>query len=491
MFESIFDWLPIVIGLLVIVWVLRLRVIVPPKYADVVTRKSGFEIYSADRSVTMRNGKMIGVPNTVYYQFPSWIPYLGTLVKRMPLTIIEIPITNYKTFAKGNARFVVDVSVYCQINDVLQAAQKFPGNTIDDFKTGIQEIVVSAIRKATTSYVVEDVIAKRQEIASDIFNDIKDDVTKWGVELTNVAIVDIRDPYKTDASGNVITDAKGERLLETTVIRDISNKSEAGINSISRQEVANKKREAEIAEAENRQEAETRKIEADEAIEKRNQAKDQAVALARQEAVTKQLEVERTEKETRADIGANVAMKTADGQRRATIQIADGNREKMVLEGKGDSEKTKLVGLAEADIIKAKRVAEAEGLSAIADAQKKQQEDAIEIQQIELGKAVYTAYAEALSKADIRFIGSGDPKSFLELFTPGGGLKIGGSLGGVVEGLENTSPETLAKVSDLLDKTGIKDLLNSPAVTDLLKGLSSETKTSEKEGEAKQDPSQP
>lgn len=481
MFASVFSLTPIVFVLLIIIWVLSLRRIVPPKFADVVTRKSGFEIYSADKTVTMRNGTKLHVPNTVYYQFPSWMPVIGTTVKTMPLTIIEIPVANYKTFAKGNARFVVDTSVYCQITDVLQAAQKFPGNTIDDFQAGIREIIVSAIRKATTSYVVEDVIAKRQEIALDIFNDIKDDVTKWGVELTNVAIVDIRDPYKEDAGGKVICDRAGEPILETTVIRDISNKSEAGINSISRKEVANRKREAEMAEAENRQAAETRKIEADEAIEKRNQAKDQAVALARQEAVTKQLEVERTEKETRADIGANVAMKTADGERRATIQTAEGEREKAVLEGKGVSEKTKLVGLAEADVVKAKKVAEAEGLSAIADAQKKQQENAIEIQRIEMEKAVYTAYAGALGQADVRYIGSGDPKAFLDLFTPGGGLKVGGGLGGLIAGLENTSPGTLSKLSEALEKQGLKEILNNPAVEEFLRGLSTETPPSDED----------
>lgn len=476
MFETPFDYIPVILSLLVIIWVLHLRKIVPPKYADVVTRKSGFEIYSADKTVTMRNGTRLTAPNTVYYQFPAWVPVVGTLVKRMPLTIIEIPVTNYKTFAKGNSRFVVDVSVYCQITDVLQAAQKFPGNTIDDFKAGIREIVVSAIRRATTSYVVEDVIAKRQEIATDIFNDIKDDITKWGVELTNVAIVDIRDPIKEDAAGKPICDAKGEPILETTVIRDISNKSEAGINAISREEVANRRRQAEMAEATNRQAAETRKIEADEAIAKRQQEQEQVVALARKEAVLKQLEVERTEMETRADIEANVAMKRADGERRATIQTAEGNREKAVLEGQGEAEQKKLVGTAEADVIRAQKVAEAEGLSRIADAQKKQQENAKEIRLIERDEAVYKAYAEALAQADVRFIGSGDPKGFLDLFTPGGGLKIGGSLGGVVAGLQNTSPETAAKVADLLEEPWLKDLLTNPGVGDLLKGLAGEGK---------------
>lgn len=59
------------------------------------------------------------------------------------------------------------------------------------------------------------------------------------------------------------------------------------------------------------------------------------------------------------------------------------------------------------DVIKAKKVAEADGLAAYADAQAKQQNTAKDIRMIEKDQAVGLALADALQKADIKYIGSG------------------------------------------------------------------------------------
>jgi hypothetical protein len=59
-------------------WALTLRQIVELKYADVVVKKSGTEIYSADTTIAGRQ------PTAIYYNFPSWIPVIGCIVKRMP-----------------------------------------------------------------------------------------------------------------------------------------------------------------------------------------------------------------------------------------------------------------------------------------------------------------------------------------------------------------------------------------------------------------------
>jgi flotillin len=435
-----------IVVILIAIYFITLRRIVPVKYADVVTRKGRVEIYSADESVTGT-----GKPNTVYYEFPSWIPYIGLIVKRMPLTIIQIPIDDYKTFAKGNARFVVDASVYCRINDVLEAAQKFPGNDLDDFIKGIEQIVVSSIRKTTATFAIEDVILKRSEIALDVFQDIKEDVAKWGVELTNVAIVDIRDPKEANS---------------TTVIHDISAKKEAEINSLSRQEIANKHREAEVVEATARQASETRKIEADEIIARREQEKIQNVAVDQTAASEKQMEVKRVNTVRMAEIEADAAVKKADGEKRANIEIAEGKKLQLELEGQGKAAQTLAVGKAEADVIQAKKLAEAEGLSKFADAQKKQQEFAQMIRVIEKDEKIGLALADALGKAEIKYFGSGAPKSFMELFTPGGGLSLGGSIGTGLEVLKSTNPEGYSSIMGMIETAakGVNKLAGGDSV---------------------------
>ncbi|MDD4437647.1 MAG: SPFH domain-containing protein [Tissierellia bacterium] len=427
--------LPLIIGVIALVlalWILSLRRIVELKYADVVVRKSGSTIYSADATIE-------GSKGAIYYDIPSWIPIWGCIVKRMPLEIIQIAIKDYDTFAKANARFIITVSVYCRIKNVNIAAQRFPGNNINDFKAGMSAIIVSAIRKTTANYAIEDIISKRKEIGDDIRDEILQDFERWGVELTNVAV-------------ETIADAEG-----ATVIHDISAKKESEINSLSRQQIALMNKSAAIAEAENRQLSETRKIEADEQIAIREQTKAMTVATKQQEAVTKQLEVERTQKEVSANIDANASIKTAEGVKQSAIIKAEGEKQALELIGAGEGAKNKSIGLADADVIKAKKVAEAEGLSAYADAQKKQQEYAKEIRLIEKDQVVGLALAEALKAANIKYIGSGQPKDFMDLFSVAGGMSTGGSIGTMLDMIRETDPELHKSVINAIENVSKKD----------------------------------
>jgi flotillin len=429
------------IAIYLVHWALNLRQIVELKYADVVVKKAGTKIYSADVTIQGRE------PTAIYYNFPSWIPVIGCIVKRMPLEIIQISVKGYETFAKANARFVIDVSVYCRIENVPAAAQKFPGTSLDDFKKGMAAIIISAVRKTTANYAIEDIISKRKEISDEIRAEIAEDFLKWGVELTNVAVETIQDAEN------------------TTVIHDISAKKEAEINSLSRQEIAIKSKQAEIVEAENRELAEKRKIQADEQIAIRAQEKEKTVATMRQEAVTKILDVERNEKVTRANIEADAKVKTAEGTKAAQVITAEGTRQAnilssegekaaLVLKGDGQASMTSAVGTAEAAVIRAKKLAEAEGLAKIAEAQKLQQDGAEKIRIIEKDEKIGLELARALAQADIKFYGGGEPKSFMDLFKVStGGLSAGGSLATFLDILKNSDPDAYKKALDVVETT--------------------------------------
>lgn len=424
--------------LFLVVWILSLRRIVPPKYADVVTGDFGAKVYSVDTEVTG-----LERPQTVYYEWPSWLPW-GVYVYRMPLAIIEVPIKHYKTFSKGNARFVCDVSVYCQILNVLEAAKRFPGTTIDDFKEGIKEIVIGAIRTTTANFTVEEVISHRERVAKKIEEEIKDDFRKWGVKLTNTAIIDIKDPEDKGPDGKPIS----------TVVHDISAKKEAEINSISRKEIAIKNQEAKVAEAENREKAETRSIEADEKIQKRQQQKAQMIAKEEQKAQKETMEVKRVQQVEQARITAEAMKEEAEGKRNATIEVAEGNKQKFVLEGQGQAQSIEAKGTAEAEVVKQKGLAEAEALDKKAEAQRKQQEFAKAIREIEMEEAVRIEAAKALQQAQMKFISAGSPKTFMDLLSPEGGLSAGAGLGTLLTGLKETDPDTYSKIEKFLTKKG-------------------------------------
>ncbi len=419
------------LGITLIPWALSLKRIVPPKYADVVTGSKGAKVYSVDPEVAGTTE-----PQTVYYEWPAWIPRIGVTVRRMPMTIIEVPIKHYKTFAKGNARFVADVSVYCKVFNVLEAAKRFPGKTLEDFIEGIKEIVVSAVRITTANFTVEEVIAHREKVADRIELEIKDDFEKWGVQLTNVAIIDIKDPDDEEGS--------------STVVHDISAKKEAEINSISRKEIAQKMREAEIVEAENREKAETRKLEADEKIGVRDQAKEQQIAKEQQKAQAEAMEVKRVQQVEQARIEAEAMKERAEGSRKAKILQAEGEKKKLEMEGQGKAVAVEAEGTAEAEVIKQKGLSKAMALDKLADAQKKQQEFAEVIRRIEMEEKVRMETAIALQKADMKFISAGSPKTLMDLLSPEGGLSAGAGIGTLLMGLQETDPETYKKITKFL-----------------------------------------
>lgn len=420
MIDLILQIVGVVVILILIYYIVTLRKIVPPNAADVVVNVKGGRIYSGDQTVTASQK-----PEPVYYQWPAWLPFLGVTVRRMPLNIIEIPIKNFETFAKGNPRFTVDVSVYCKITDVNEAARRFPeipGSPItESFRKGIQEIVIGAVRTATANYNIEDIIAKREELASVVKSELETDFKKWGCEITNVAFVSIRDPDD-DSS---------------TVVFDISNKKEAEINATSRMEVANRKRQAEIAEAEAREAAERRKIEADEQIAMRGQEMKMRVAEQQQLATVKEMEVYQTQEIRKAEIDGDAAIKVAERQKQATVELANATKQKLQLEGEGQAKNKELVGTAEAVVVQKKLEADAAGQLAIAKAQEYQQNNAIEVLRLEVNQAVAKAYATALQNAKVEYIGSGHPRDFLDLFTPEGGMSVGGAL----KTLQRTAPE--------------------------------------------------
>lgn len=429
-------------------WLIFLRRVVDANCADVVVGKHGTRIYTGDASVVPTGQKT----NPIYYAFPSWVPYLGVTVQRMPLSIINIVVKDYETFAKGNPRFVIDVTVYCKIIDIAEAARRFPGRKISDFQDGMKEIVISAIRKTTANYSIEDVIAKREEISADLTRELAPDFTKWGVELTNVAIVSIRDPI--DGS--------------STVIHDISAKMEAQINSNSRQEVANRNRDAEIVEADTFEIAEKRKIEAKEHVDMREQDRIMEVAKREKVATEERMNVYRIKEVQKAEIDAEAAVRRAEGEKRAMVETATGNRERLALEGEGEAKKIEFEGKAKANVTeitmvaeangnkakliaaaegtKAQLFAEADGMMEKAKAQEYQQTNAQAIRMIEKDERVGLALAEALKAADVQYIGSGNPENFLDLFTVKGGLGIGGML----KALNAAEPDATEKIASLI-----------------------------------------
>ena len=412
--ESLLQYWPYAAGALgfLLVIMMMLRVIVPPDYADVVIKRRKRKVYCSDPNI---NPAM----KTTYYKIPSWVPFFGMYVKRIPLKVIEIKVYEYETFAQRNARFICDVSVYGKVNDPDIAAKRWPGNTIDGFRDGIREIIVAAIRNTTTKFPVEDVIAKKQDIASGIQESLDEDMKVYGFDVTNVAVVGISDP----------PDAR------TTVIRDISAKMEAEINAESRKQIAIKQKEAEIVEAETTEKSEIRKREAEQKIGEAEQIKQQAIYLAEQQAQEEAMKVQRIQEVRAAEIEKDARILKAEGQKQYVVRTKEG-----------EAEGIEKVGSAEASVVRAKGLAEAEAKEKMADALNKFNEAAKIIRDIEKEERVGLAGMEALGTADLKLISTGELRSFTDLFSAKGGA----NLGAMLHSMQQTDPGALEKIKGIL-----------------------------------------
>ena len=403
----------ILIAFAVLVFIMMiLRVIVPPEYSDVVIQGKKRKIYCSDVNINQSR-------KAIYYKIPKWVPVFGMYVKRIPLKVIEIQVKDYETFAQRNARFICDVSVYGKVNDPDIAAQRWPGNTIDEFREGIKELIVAAIRNTTTKFPVEDVIAKKKEIADGIQESLEEDMKVYGFDVTNVAVVGISDPPEGS----------------TTVIRDISAKMEAEINAESRKQIAIKQKDAEIVEADALEKSEVRKKMAEQKIGEAEQEKQKAIYIIEQNAQEEAMKVVRIKN-----------VKAAEIKKEAVIVEAEGKKMAIIREKEGDAEGISKVGEAEASIIKAKGLAEAEAKEKMAQALNKFNEAAKIIRDIEKEERVGLAGMEALSKSDLKLISTGEIKSFVDLFSGKGGANIGAML----ETLKKTNPEGLKQFQEII-----------------------------------------
>lgn len=411
-------WLVLIAIAAVSLWI----ALVLPRQRRVVSRDEAHVVIKSKKVVVFSGtAEISGATGSTYYFFPSWVPVLGMDVTQVPLNVLELRVPEMVTFAAQTARFTLTASVFVRVTDPLKSAQRWPGRSVEDFVVGVKELMENAIRNTTTAFAAEDIIEKKDEIASKLQHALSADMAEYGCIITNVGIVDI-----TDAPDN-------------TVISDIARKREAEINSESRQIVSVKEREARVAEAENKQAAEMRESAAAEAIGVRNQEKEQHVFVSQQKVAQEEMEVERIRQVRAAEI-----------ERDAAIERAQGERQAVILKREAEAEGTRAVGFAEAEVTRNKGIAEAETIAKRVEALNRLQEEGRSFRSIEKDERVGLELAKALQNADLKLVSTGDVNSFIDLFSADGGAK----LGAFVSSLRQVEPELADRLLGIVDRIG-------------------------------------
>jgi len=446
---------PSIIGLIVLIYALSLRRIVPTNVVHIVQRGNQTVSYGTNKS------------SNVYYEWPGWLPKLGVTVRVLPVSNFDIDLRRYEAYDKDRVPFVVDVKAFFHISNTNIAAEKV--ESFEELKGQLENVVQGAVRSILAKSKLEEIMEERSIFGKQFTEAVNSDLQNWGVEaIKSIELMDVRD---TDGSH---------------AIQQIMAKRMSAIDMESRIEVAKNQKLAKQAELEARKEvdvttAETEKIAGEaqaqslqaigiakaESMKKTGIAEQESISeIARAERATaeQQMEVVKVNQVKQAEIDREREIITAEQEKQKTEIRALADKYKVETEAgallearRKEAEATKTLGTAEAEVIKAKGISEAESRKAMELAgvtaqttlakeigeNKPYQDYLIRVKEVEVsqvvGVAQYESMAKALSTADLKLlVNSGDVHSGIgklsDLFTSKGASQINGLL----EGLKQT-----------------------------------------------------
>jgi flotillin len=459
MLEQIFSMasfiVPSVIGVIILIYILSLRRIVPTNVVHIVQRGNQTVSYGTKKS------------SNVYYEWPKWLPKLGVTVRVLPVSNFDIDLKRYEAYDKDRVPFVVDVKAFFHISDTNVAAEKV--ESFDELKGQLENVVQGAVRSILAKSKLEEIMEERSIFGKQFTEAVNADLQNWGVEaIKSIELMDVR-----DADGS-------------QVIHQIMAKRMSAIDMESRTEVAKNQKMAKQAELEARKEIDVTTAETERIAGEAQAQSVQAIGIAKAESMKKTgiaeqesasdiAKAERSTAEQQMEVIKVNQVKQAEIDKEREIILAEQEKQKMEIKAQADryrveteaaaaleakrkeAEAVKTVGTAEAEIIKAKGISEAESKKAMELAgvtaqttlakeigeNKPYQEYLIRVKEVEVsqvvGVAQYESIANALAQADLKLlVNSGDVHSGIGKLTDLFSVKGASQINGLLEGLKHT-----------------------------------------------------
>ena len=482
---SLLYGVPSLIGLVLLIYILKLRRIVPTNVVHIVQRGNTTTSYG------------VGKTSNVYYEWPGWLPRFGVTVRELPVSNFDIELEKYEAYDKDRVPFVVDVKAFFRIGDTNVAAEKV--ESFDELKGQLKNVVQGAVRSILAKSKLEEIMEERSVFGKQFTEAVNTDLKNWGVEaIKSIELMDVRD-------------AEDSRVIQQIMLKRMS-----AIDKESRVEVAKNRQEAEQAELEAEQEisvkrADTERI-AGEARAKSQQAVGVANAkslevsgIAEQNSLMKIAEAKKTTEEKNMEVVRVTQVKQSEINKES--EIIDAEKRQRTIEIEAEAEKFRVKTDAEAQL-EARRK-ESEGIEAVGTAEakviaakgksnaeaKKADQLASVVAQTELAKEIgenqgyqdylirektvdkdqvvevaqAEAYGRALEKADLKILAnSGDVQSGMSKFTDILSSKGGTQINGLIEALKQT-PEGKNLVS-VLNRLNPDALSALDSLNDLGKG---------------------
>ena len=459
-------FIPSIIGMLVMLWVLTLRRIVPPNMVHIVQRGNKTVSYGVEKR------------SNVYYKFPAWMPKLGIIVRELPVSNFDIELKSYSAYDIKRVPFVVDIKAFFHIEDTNTAANKIA--SFEDLRNQLLDIVRGAVRSILANSDLEQIMEKRSIFGKQFTDAVKEDLTHWGVTaVKSIELMDVRDEEGEQVIQQIMKKRKSEIEKESRIEVAINHQlaEEAELEATKKVSVkrADTERESGQALAESRKAvgiADAGAMKESGIAEQESMA---AISMAAQSSKEEEMKVIRVSTIRQAEIDKDAAIVAQNQRKEQTIIAADGEKYRIEIDAdarliakKKDAEGIKEVGIAdasvidaqgsaEAKVIQAKGLAAAEGekasnlASVIAQTELAEkvgenlpyQNYLVRLESVkvagEVGKVQYTSLATALKDADLKLlVNSGDVESGMSKISDIFSSKGGAQLNGLMESLGQT-----------------------------------------------------
>lgn len=388
----------------------------------------------------------------VYFNWPSWMPYIGITRIVLPMSIFTVSLDAYSAYDIGKVPFEVDVMAWFRVDNAPTAAQRI--ENFDELKDQLDDILRWAVRKVLASSDVETIMETRKEMSKQFVSEVLEQANEYGVTTISIEFMDIRDPN--DHSSKTIT--------------DIMNKKKSLIEKESRIEVAENTKLAEIKEISAHKEAEVEKQAALEAVGKREAERNESVGVAKQLAEQKILLEAKTTEINKMEVLEVETVRKAEIAKSAEIVKSEEVAKKLEVEAAGQQVQIETIATWQMNA----ELQRAKGIEAVGKAEaeaKKAMELAPVSAQIELAKEIgenkwYQYYLLAVEgiKASEN-VGVAKAKA-LEVAD----MKIVATSGNVESGLDNLL-DVLSAKGGIAISNGLEVLNQFPAGKELLKKI--------------------
>lgn len=374
--------------------------------------------------------------------------------KKDQLSLQLIPIDVKTSSAVPTADYInikVDAAVNIKISDspdlLRLASQNFLNRKVEYIASVAREVLEGNMREIVGKMELQEMVSDRQKFANLVKENAEPDLASMGLDIVSFNVqnfVDDSAVIENLGVDNIVKIQKNaaisraESEKEISKARAMAQKEANDAEVAAAQEIAIKKNELAIKQAELQKASDTKKAEADAAyrIQQEEQRKsieittaEANIAKQEKEILLKQKEAEvmeqsldaQVKKKAEADRFARQQLADADlyeRQREAEAKKYEQEREAEALRAKAEADKfskeqeadgIRARGLAEAESIRAKALAEAEGIEKKAEAMTKMGQAAVLEMYFNTLPDVVRSAAEPLSKVDkITMYGDGN-----------------------------------------------------------------------------------